>query len=43
MKLSSPKKLPTQPLPREVEEFPRGGKYFTHVTLLTQLIYFPPN
>ena len=25
--------LPNQPLPREAEDFPRGGKYFNHVTL----------
>ena len=32
--------LPTQPLPREVEDFPRGDKYFKHVLPPTQLIYF---
>ena len=32
--------LPTQPLSREAAGFPRGGKYFDHVPLLTQLIYF---
>ena len=25
----------TQPLPREAEDFPRGGKYFNYVPLLT--------
>ena len=35
--------LPTQPLPREVEDFPRGDKYFKHVPLLTYLIYFSTN
>ena len=34
--------LPTQPLPREVEEFPRGDKYFKHVPSPTYLIYFSP-
>ena len=34
--------LPTQPLPREAEDFPRGDKYFKHVPLLTYLIYFSP-
>ena len=33
--------LPTQPLPREVEDFPRGDKYFKHVPP-TYLIYFSP-
>ena len=32
--------LPSQPLPKEAEDFPRGGKYF-HVPLLTELIQFP--
>ena len=32
--------LPTQPLPREVEDFPRGGKHFKHVPPPTYLIYF---
>ena len=27
--------LPTQPLLSEVEDFPRGGKYFNHVSLVT--------
>ena len=31
-----------QPLLREAEDFPRGGKHFTHVLLLTYLIYFSP-
>ena len=34
--------LPTQPLPREAEDFPRGDKYFKHVVLPTYLIYFSP-
>ena len=34
--------LPTQPLPREVENFPRGGKHFKHVPPPTYLIYFSP-
>ena len=34
--------FPTQPLPREVEDFPRGDKYFKHVPPPTYLIYFPP-
>ena len=34
--------LPTQPLPREVDNFSRGGKYFKHVPPLTYLIYFSP-
>ena len=34
--------LPTQPLPRGAEDFPRNGKYFKHVPLLTYLIYFSP-
>ena len=29
--------LPTQPLPREAEDFPRGGKHSKHVLLLTYL------
>ena len=35
---------PTQPLPREAEDLPRGDlpKYFKHVPLLTYLIYFSP-
>ena len=31
--------LPTQPLLREAEDFPKSGKYFKHVPLLTYLIY----
>ena len=27
--------LPTQPLPREAEDLPKGGKYFNYVPLLT--------
>ena len=34
--------LPTQPITREVEDFPRGDKYFKHVPPLTYLIYFSP-
>ena len=34
--------LPTQPLPREAEDFPRGDKHFKHVPPLTYLIYFSP-
>ena len=34
--------LPTQPLTREVENFPKGDKYFKHVPPLTYLIYFSP-
>ena len=34
--------LPTQPLPREVEDFPRGDKYFKLVPPPTYLIYFSP-
>ena len=34
--------LPTQPLAREAEDFPRGEKYFKHVPLLSYLIYFSP-
>ena len=32
--------LPTQPLPRKVEDFPRGDKYFKYVPPPTYLIYF---
>ena len=34
--------LPTQPLPREAQDFPRCDKYFKHVPPLTYLIYFSP-
>ena len=34
--------LPTQPLPREVEDFSRGDKHFKHVPPPTYLIYFSP-
>ena len=34
--------LPTQPLPREVEDFPRGEKYFKRVPPPTYLINFSP-
>ena len=35
--------LPTQPFPREAEDFPRDDKYFKHVPPLTYQIYFSPN
>ena len=35
-------KLPTQPLPREAEDLPRGERYFKHVPPLTYLIYLSP-
>ena len=34
--------LSTQPLPRELEDFPRGDKYSKHVPPPTYLIYFSP-
>ena len=34
--------LPTQPLPREVEDFPSVDRYFKHVPPLTYLIYLSP-
>ena len=34
--------LPTQPLPREAETFPRGDNLFKHVPLLKYLIHFSP-
>ena len=34
--------LPTQPLTREAEDFPRSDKYFKHAPPLTYLIYFSP-
>ena len=34
--------LPAQPSPMEVEDFPRGDKYFKHMPPLTYLIYFSP-
>ena len=34
--------LPTQPLPREAEDFPRGGKHSKHVPLLTYLAWLQP-
>ena len=34
--------LPNQPLPKEVEDFPRGDKYFKHMPPPTYLIYFSP-
>ena len=36
------KVLPTQPLPREAEDFPRGGKYPKDVRLPTCLDYLEP-
>ena len=36
------KVLPTQPLPREEEDFSRGYKHPKHVPLLTYLICFSP-
>ena len=34
--------VPTQPLPREAEDFPRGGKHSKHVPLLTYLARLQP-
>ena len=34
--------LPTQPLPRKAEDFPRGDRYFKHVPPFTHLLYFSP-
>ena len=34
--------LPTQPLPKEAQDFPRRNKHFKHVALVTSLIYFSP-
>ena len=34
--------LPTQPLPREAEDFPRVEKHFKHLSSLTYLIYLSP-
>ena len=34
--------LPAQALPKEVEEFPRGDRYFKHVSPPTYLIYLSP-
>ena len=34
--------LPTQPLPREAEDFPRGGNHFKHVPLPTYLAWLQP-
>ena len=34
--------LPTQPLPREVEDFPRGDRHSKHVPPLTYLICLSP-
>ena len=32
---------PTEPLPREAEDFPRGERHFKHEPLLTYIIYLP--
>ena len=34
--------FPPQPLPKDVEDFPKGGNYFKHVPLFTYLICFTP-
>ena len=34
--------LPTHPLSREAEDFPRGERHFNHASLLTYLIYLSP-
>ena len=34
--------LPTQPLPREGDDFPWGGNYSKHVPLLTWLAWLQP-
>ena len=34
--------LSTLPIPNKLDDFPWAGKYFEHVPLLTNLIYFPP-
>ena len=34
--------LPTQPLPREVEDFPGGGNHSRHMSLLTYLAWLQP-
>ena len=34
--------LPTQPIPREEEDFPRGQRHFKYVLPLTYLIYLSP-
>ena len=34
--------LPTQLLPREAEDFPRGGNHSKHVPLLTYLAWLQP-
>ena len=34
--------LPTQPLPREAEDFPRGGSHPKHMPLLTYLAWLQP-
>ena len=34
--------LPTQPLPREAEDFPKGDRHFKHVPRLTYLICLSP-
>ena len=37
-----PRKRSPSALPREVEDFPRGEKYFRHMPPLAYLIYFSP-
>ena len=34
--------FPTQPLPREVEDFPRDSNHFKHMPLLTYLAWLQP-
>ena len=34
--------FPTQPLPREAEDFPRGGNHSKHMPLLTYLTRLQP-
>ena len=34
--------FPTQPLPREAEDFPRGGNHSKHMPLLTYLAWLQP-
>ena len=35
-------KLPTQPFPRDAEDFPRGGNHSKHMSLLTHLAWLQP-
>ena len=39
---SDSQQFPTQLLPRETEDFPRGGNHSKHVSLLTYLAWFQP-